>query len=150
LRYRTKVDKWIVAVLTGAVAFPIAIGIVGYVRDGATPAAWLPLTIAALIIVIVCLVAVPTRYDVSPDRLIIRSGFLRWEVPRADIVSITPTSNPLSSPSWSLDRLEITWMRDGHARSILVSPQKDQEFLREVAGQDGILVVADGQLRRAH
>jgi membrane protein YdbS with pleckstrin-like domain len=150
LQYRTKVDSWLVVVLAGAVALPIAIGIVGYWRVGAGPAAWLPVSIAALMVITICIVAVPTRYEVRPSRLVIRSGFLRWEVPRADILSITPTSNPLSGPAWSLERLEVTWMHAGSARSILISPQRKEEFLREVAGQDGTLVVADGHLQRVH
>jgi membrane protein YdbS with pleckstrin-like domain len=143
LRYRTKVDTWLVAVLAGALMLPIAIGVVGYLQTGASAAMWLPLGIAGLVVIIVCLLAVPTYYEVTPDRLLICSGFLRWEVPRADIVSITPTTNPLSSPAWSLDRLEITWTRQGSVRSILISPQRREEFLREMQAED------DDQLRRS-
>jgi membrane protein YdbS with pleckstrin-like domain len=149
LRYRTKVDTWLILVLAGALALPLAIGLAGFVRTGLSPAAWLPLASAAVAVIIICLVAVPTRYDVTPERLIIQSGLLHWEVPLAEIVSITPTSNPLSSPAWSLKRLEVTWTRAGTSRSIAISPRHSDEFLREVADRGGMLVMADGQLRRA-
>ena len=92
LRYRTKVDTWLVLVLAVAVALPLAIGLVGYIRTGLSLAAWLPLAGAAVVVIIICMFAVPTRYDVTPERLVIRSGLLHWEVPLAEIVSITPTS----------------------------------------------------------
>ena len=149
LRYRTKVDTLIAILLVGAVAFPIAIAVVGYLRIGPSLAVWLPLSIAAMMIVIICVMAVPTRYEVTPDRLVIRSGLLRWEVPLAEIVSVTPTSNPLSSPAWSLERLEVKWMRAGCTRSILISPQRAAEFLRDMADRDRTLVVADSRLRRS-
>ena len=149
LRYRTKVDRWLVVVLAGGVAIPIVIGLVAYLRIGPTLAAWLPLSIALLMIAIICVVAVPTRYEVMPDCLRIRSGLLRWEVPLAQIVSIRSTSNPLGSPAWSLDRLEVTWLKSGNVRSILISPERAQEFLRDVADRNVALVVADGQLQRA-
>jgi hypothetical protein len=43
MRYQIKVDTWLVVVLAGAIAFPIAIGSVGYARAGASPAVWLPM-----------------------------------------------------------------------------------------------------------
>lgn len=135
--------------LTSAVTLPIAIAVVSYLRAGASVAVWLPLSIAALIIVITCIVAVPTRYDVTPDQLVIRSGLCHWEVPLAEIESVAPTSNPLSSPAWSLERLEVKWMCAGSPRSIMISPQHTEEFLHELADRDGTLIIADGRLRRS-
>lgn len=132
-----------------AVALPMVIAVVSYVRMGTGLAVWLPLSIAALMIVIMFIVAVPTYYEVTMDRLLIRSGLMRWEVPLAEIESVTPTSNPLSSPAWSLERLEVKRTGTGSPRSIMISPQRTDEFLREVADREGTLVVAEGRLRRS-
>jgi len=148
VRYRTKIDTWIVVVLVVSVGIPIAIGIFGYVRVGAG-LAWLPLSIAVLVVIIICVVAVPTTYEVTQDQLVIRSGVLRWLVPLAEIVSITPTSKPLSGPAWSLDRLEVKLTQAGRSSSILISPQRTEDFLREIASQDVGLIVENGMLRRA-
>jgi hypothetical protein len=43
-----------------------------------------------------------------------------------DITAITPTSNPLSSPALSLDRLRIDY---GKGRSVMISPRDKQGFL---------------------
>ena len=108
-----------------------------------------PMTIAALMLLIICIVAVPTRYDVTPDRLRIRSGVLLWNVRVAEIVSIAPTANAFSSPAWSLERLEVSWLHAGDACSIVIAPERTEEFLRDVAARDKMLVVNNGCLRRA-
>jgi len=68
-----------------------------------------------------------TRYDLSGGTLIIRSGPFRWSIPVADIKSITPTRNPLSSPALSLDRLRIEY---GRERAVMISPNQKEAFLR--------------------
>ena len=63
MRYRTKVDTWLIVLLAGVVAVPIAIGVFGYVRAGASPAACIPPAITVFIVVIICIVAVPIDYE---------------------------------------------------------------------------------------
>jgi hypothetical protein len=69
-----------------------------------------------------------TDYTLSDSDLRIRSGPFGWRVSLADITSLTPTRNPLSSPALSLDRLRIQY---GH-RSIMISPEDREGFLREL------------------
>jgi hypothetical protein len=68
-----------------------------------------------------------TRYDLSRQSLIVRSGPFRWSIPLADIKSVTPTRNPLSSPALSLDRLRIEY---GQGRAIMISPSDKGAFVR--------------------
>lgn len=76
--------------------------------------------------------AVVTTISAQSDRLIIRSGLLRWTIRLDEIVSDTPTSNPLSGPAWSLDRLAVKSRRAGKVRTLLISPKQQHEFLREL------------------
>jgi hypothetical protein len=150
MRYPTKVDTWLAAVLGLALVPPVAAAVVGVASGGfASPAAWLPLVITAATVAVVAVVAVPTYYEVGQDRLVIRSGVLRWEVPLAAISEIAPSSSPMSSPAWSLDRLEVRSMREGKPRSILISPRSQEDFLRAVAARDAGLVLDGRALRRA-
>lgn len=48
-----------------------------------------------------------TRYSIQNDTLTIRCMFLKWVIPLANIQQISKTSNPISSPALSLDRLKI-------------------------------------------
>ena len=53
-------------------------------------------------------------YTLDASDLRIRASFFRWRVPLADIESIEPTRNPLSSPACSLDRLLIRYGGQAH------------------------------------
>ncbi len=74
-----------------------------------------------------------TFYTFKNDKLLVRGGPFKWEIPLESIEKVTPTRNPLSSPAWSLDRLEVR--RRGTFSGILISPQDKQEFLRDLVGR---------------
>ena len=69
-------------------------------------------------------------YTLTDDELQIRCGPFRYRVPLAEIDSVGPSRNPLSSPAASLDRLLIKW-RGGRKR-ILISPDRKADFLRQL------------------
>lgn len=75
-----------------------------------------------------------TRYTLTASELHIRSGPVSITVPIADIHSITPTSNPLSSPALSLDRLLIEY---GNGKQVMISPEDKQQFIRDVESRRG-------------
>ena len=72
-----------------------------------------------------------TSYTLTKSELLIRCGPFRMRFPLADVESVTPTRNPLSSPACSLDRLSIR----GRAkrRRVLISPEPKDRFLMELA-----------------
>jgi len=88
-QFRSKVDLWLVAIVAASAVIALLVLAVA----GVLPA-W---------------VFTSTRYTLTADRLLVKSGPFRWQVPLAEIKSITPTRNPLSSPAWSLDRLRIDY-----------------------------------------
>jgi hypothetical protein len=67
-----------------------------------------------------------TRYIVTSDRLLVRSGISSLDISLGDITRIEPTRNPLSAPAWSLDRLLITY---GHGKTCMISPRDKANFL---------------------
>lgn len=58
-----------------------------------------------------------------------RCRIRKWQVPIAGITGITPTSNPLSSPALSLDRLRIDY---GRGKSLMISPKNKEQFIRDL------------------
>ncbi|QQO05935.1 PH domain-containing protein [Luteimonas sp. MC1750] len=70
-----------------------------------------------------------TRYTLEPRQLRVQSGPFKWHIKVADITSITPSSNALSSPALSLDRLRIDY---GSGRSLMISPRNKERFLRDI------------------
>ena len=123
--FKSKVDTWLVLVVFGSPLLSVMIMIFLAVgtRDARPPLLAIPIVIA--VFAFVAWIFRRTDYRVEGGTLFIRSAFLRWTIPIADIVSIAPTRNPLSSPALSLDRLEIAH-RGGN---ILVSPADKQGFI---------------------
>ncbi|MFZ5827135.1 MAG: PH domain-containing protein [Bacillota bacterium] len=68
-----------------------------------------------------------TGYTVTDQEVIVRSAFLIWRVPLAEVTRVRRTGNPLSSPALSLNRLEVRW---GKGRWIIISPADQAEFLQ--------------------
>ncbi len=138
--YQTKIDWWIALILvvsglvlvgSGALllvdappndlfAAPIAVVCFGM----ALFAAWIPFS---------------TYYTITATELVVRSTFIRWQVPLERITEVYPTHNPLSSPACSLDRLRIKYERpSGRETSVMISPKAKDEFLTELAEAAGL------------
>ena len=69
------------------------------------------------------------RYTIDGNRLIVRSGPLRWRIPISEITAITETRDPISSPALSINRLRIEY---GNKKSVLISPRDKDAFLRQI------------------
>jgi hypothetical protein len=61
--------------------------------------------------------------------LTIRSGFFAWKIPIHTISKVEATSDPASGPALSLDRIRIEY---GPAKSVVVSPLRKDDFLRDL------------------
>ncbi len=98
----------------------------------------------ALLVAGVALLAYHTDYSIDPESLTIRVGPLRTRIPLAEIVEVFPTRNPLSAPAWSLDRLQVRTRTRKIAA--LISPERPQQFLAEMAAQAPHLLLEGGRL----
>ena len=142
--FRSAVDAWLaILVFAAMVIAPVAV-VASLVA--AWPG-WLPaagtLLLALLGPAIVFLLAWPARYVVESDRLVVRAGLcLRWTVLLDAIEAIEPSSNPLSSPAWSLNRLRVTY-REGRSgtKRLLISPARREQFF-------DALIARSSRLRR--
>ncbi len=124
--YRSKIDAWLIAVLALALALAM-FGLYETATVDPQQTAWLAALIAVFGVGLPVHLLLTTRYELDARQLEVRSGFFKWIVPLKDVSAITPTRNPLSSPALSLDRLRI----DYGGKSIMISPQDKQAFLRE-------------------
>jgi len=127
MRFESKRDLWMVLLLRGIPV--VVLGALGYAwyrshHDLSGPIAGAVILLIAELFVFGWLMR-STYYVIEGDTLVVRSGFIRWRVPIRQIVSITPTRSPASSPALSLDRLRIDY---GH-KSILISPEERERFL---------------------
>lgn len=149
MRYRSKVDAWLVVVLgLPFVGVPL-IGISLVIKGGETLGPGLAMLGTWLVVAILGgVLSYPIEYVVDATVLRIRSGVLRTDIPIASITSVRPTHNPLSAPALSLDRLAIAYAKGGQPRLGLVSPKDKTAFLQELSARDpGLRLEGDGLVR---
>ncbi len=129
MRFVSKVDAWFIPVIVIAIAGMLTAFVAVLVDD--TPL-WLKLAVSftsVLFCGLLFAVLMGTHYVVANGVLRIVSGPFRWKITISEIVEITPSRNPVSSPALSLDRLKITY---GKHRSVLVSPADKEGFIRAI------------------
>jgi len=128
MTFRSKVDWWLGAVLLIAAALSgMAVAIVAVVESPLAALAVSPILLLSVGLPVWLLRA--TRYTFDAENLHVRCGPFTWRIPLREVRSVTPTRNPLSSPALSLDRLRIDF---GRMKSIMISPEDKEGFLREL------------------
>jgi membrane protein YdbS with pleckstrin-like domain len=127
--YYSKIDIWIIVVLAAAIVL-VLFSLIRMLASNTSAASWpIAIVLAVIGIGLPVWLMCATRYTLEPDKLVVRSGPFKWSIPIADITSITPTSNPMSSPALSLDRLCIHY---GKGRTIMISPREKAQFVRDI------------------
>ena len=126
--YRSAVDTWLYLVFGGGVLVAAMTAVIVFVL-GDTPARCIAVLAAVVGAGLPIWILRSTSYTLTQTELIVRSGPLRRRLAIADIVAITPTTNPLSAPALSLDRLRID-ARSG--RTIMISPANRAAFLADL------------------
>ena len=102
------------------------------------------IVVAAVVLVL----TYPLDYEITDDRLVARSGVMRWKVPLASIEEVSPTRDPASAPAWSLDRLRVDYRSAGGKKSLLVSPADKHGFMRDLAARVPGLELKGGRVVR--
>lgn len=128
-KFSSKIDGWLIPVLIVAVGGLVAALIAVLIEETPWPIRVLVGVVTIFVTLLMFAVFRNTYYVVAGDTLRIRSGPFRWNIPVRDIVEVTPSRNPLSSPALSLDRLKISL---GKRKFVLVSPEDKAGFIRAV------------------
>jgi len=135
MTYATKVDWWLALLVAAAVASGPVIGFVTAPNPEEGLRVALYVAIFALsALAVIFLLAWPVHYQMQERELVVRSGLLRWKIPYERITRVRRTRKPLSSPAWSLDRLQIDWGGD----TILISPKDQERFPDDLAARTGL------------
>lgn len=121
MRYPSKVDWWIAA--------SVAIGVVGLATAVLATQSPVALIAAVASLAILAVLCWPCDYTLGDTELVVRSGCIRWNIPYSQVTKIEPTTNPLSSPAWSLDRVLVAY----GGKSMMISPVRKDEFMIELA-----------------
>lgn len=130
LLFPTKVDAWIVVVLVAALVFGMVAALASAWNGG--PAALVPVFVLIGGAALVALLALPTRYELHPAELVVRSGIIRYRRPFLYIRAVEPSNAMWSAPAWSLDRL---WVSCTSGSDLLISPRDKTGFLVALQGR---------------
>jgi hypothetical protein len=145
--YPSEVDGWIAVVLVLTLA--ISLWSLGVMLGSPTQANLIGAGITAVVLTGTGLIMVPIRYVVASDHLVIRSGLWRRRIPLAGILRIYPSRSILSSPALSMDRLAVEYRPAPRSRAtILISPVRREEFVRQVAAAADLVPQGDAWVRR--
>jgi membrane protein YdbS with pleckstrin-like domain len=148
IRYRSKVDAWLAAVLLGAFLITLMAMSFVVVLLGAFATAWWIVVFVLVIWGFVLSLLFPLYYEITASTLLVRSGWIRRQIPLSSIQRVFPTNNPLSAPALSLDRLQVEYTQGSLPRFVLISPRDKPSFLRDLADHAGDLEVQGDQLVR--
>jgi Bacterial PH domain len=149
--YRSKKDLWLVALVWGGVLLPLAIGIFNvFAPGGNLQLGWALTRVGVIASATVVILTFPLNYEITATQLVARSGVMRWRVPLDSIQKVHASRNPASAPTWSLDRLRVEYLKGGSTRSLYISPEDKQAFMRDLAdGVPGLEIRGDSVVRVA-
>lgn len=135
--YRSKKDLWLVALVWGSVLAPLAVGVFNlFAPGGNLQLGWALTRVSVVVAATVVILTFPLNYEITATQLVARSGVMRWRVALDSIEEVRPSRNPASAPTWSLDRLRVEYLKNGSPRSLYISPEDKQAFMRDLA--DGV------------
>jgi Bacterial PH domain len=145
--YKSKKDTWIIVVI---VASMLATVLAGAALILFTPEIWLR-SIGLVIIfasLIPILLTTPVSYTIDGYNLHVRGGYQHWTIPLQNILAVRPSSNWIASPALSMDRLEIEYKDWEGTSFLLISPERTDQFLNELARLDPEMIIERGSLYR--
>lgn len=122
MRFATRFDWWLVAVLAGIPLVFLYIGLHG--NDLAAYAG-----VAIYSAVITC--TLPQYYMLEPDALFIRQGWRRIRLPYGSISKVEAGMSALSAAVVSIHRITIT----ANSGEYLIAVRGEERFLRELRGR---------------
>ncbi|MDO5446212.1 MAG: PH domain-containing protein [Prevotellaceae bacterium] len=126
--YYSKIDAWLIILITVAFGLPIIISTKYYVD--------LPGLIIMLLIYISSMAACfTTRYVINGDKLEVWVLCFKQSYDIRCMRSVSKTRTVLSSPAASLDRIRIAVAMTPQARytdDLVISPKRKQEFIAEL------------------
>ncbi len=131
MRYSTKIDWWIAALLGCGIGLVLFSSVVLLVRHEGND---IPLGIGGIVMCLAVLfISLPTRYAIDNDQLLVQAGPFHWRIPVEKILTVHHTNNPLGAPAWSLKRLNVRYIdKKGKETFVLISPKKRKEFMEHL------------------
>ncbi|MBZ5578129.1 MAG: PH domain-containing protein [Acidobacteriia bacterium] len=128
MRFSTKFDRWLVALLIVAAAVSLGGPTAGWLAHQSPP---FPVLLFAWVIWIgVLLATLPQYYEVRDDGLFIRQGWRKALIPYASLVELQPNTDSRSAGVFSTDRLLVVTNKP---RTFVIALADQEGFVNQVA-----------------
>jgi hypothetical protein len=149
VRYNSKKDAWLIGIIAAAFLITLISLVLTFITPGALQqGGWVSVVVVVVVWAFIGSLIWPMYYEITPSELVVRSGFLHWEITLSSIQQVRPSHNMLTSPALSLDRLRIEYSQNGKTRFMLISPKDKPGFLRDLAQNSEELEVRDDGIVR--
>ena len=125
--YHSGVDLWIAVMLTLAPTTSLVIGTY-LLQQGQGGGALTLFLCAAATAGLTAAATIPCRYTLHDDELTIRCGLLCYQIPLAEITSVTKSATILSGPALSMKRVLIQTSK----RRYILSPKQRDSFIQNL------------------
>lgn len=125
LRFRSKVDAWIIVPAGIGIAVPAIMGVGRVLAGRVGLGTSLALIAISLALAWLCVVS----YTITDDTIIVQRGPLRSQMPLGRLRTLRGTREAMAAPALSLDRIEI---RTDKGLWLLVSPSDRPGFIRAI------------------
>jgi len=130
MRFETRYDTWLVAVLIAVGLLLFGIPLAGYsVLASRGQPVW-PLLPAPAIFLLALSATLPQYYELREESLYIRQGWKKALIPYPALCSLSTMNSALSAPVFSTHRLLVTAVPGGQ---FLIAVAEQERFLAEVA-----------------
>ena len=126
--YKSKIDWWLGLLMAAVILISLVAGLKA-LSAYSPNATWNAILIGGPGVVVPIVLLLTTRYIITDNQLVVRSGPFKWRITISEISAITPSHDPIASPAWSLNRLRIDY---GRKKSLLISPRDRDGFLRQI------------------
>ena len=125
--YPSAIDKWIVVMLLLAPVTSIAIGLYLF-QQGKVDGAITLFLCAAATGSLTAAFTTPYRYIIHHDSVTVRCGLICYQIPIAEMVSVSKSATVLSGPALSMKRVVIKTSRRQH----ILSPKQRDLFIEDL------------------
>ena len=115
------------------IIIPIAIILVGLGSLMVYQKIWEGLTVIACVVIFIIFIFSTTYYQIDVRILKIRCGvFSNLKIDIDTIRRMSETNNPINSPAFSLDRLEIKYQKEQKIDTVMISPKDKDGFIKMI------------------
>jgi hypothetical protein len=121
--FPSRVDRWLIIVVALGLGMTLLQSLWAYQAD--PTAGLIGFAVAAGMVGLAFVVAVPCTYTLGQTHLIIRAGLIRQRIAYLDITDVEPSRSVWSAPALSLHRVKIGFA----GRFQLVSPSDRDRFI---------------------